>query len=87
MRGHRAKGQRRAVFQLKAEIIPPRDQAEQQKRRSGGEGARSAGTHDRYCEGFRMPAADERCRMHRRPASESLQGRKPRWGNVGGAAC
>ncbi len=48
MRGHRAKGQRRAVFQLKAEIIPPRDQAEQQKRRSGGEGARSAGTHDRY---------------------------------------
>src|SRR5882724_4613086 len=36
----------------------------------------------RFCEGFRMPAADERCHRHRRPASESLQGRKPRWGDV-----
>src|SRR5215216_4572105 len=39
------------------------------------------------CEGFRMPAADERSRALRRPAYENLQGRKPRWGNVGGAAC
>jgi hypothetical protein len=31
----------------------------------------------RYCEGFRMPAADERCGRHGRPASETLQGRKP----------
>ena len=37
-----------------------------------------------FCEGFRMPAADERCRKHGRPASESLQGRKPRM--VGGMA-
>jgi hypothetical protein len=29
-----------------------------------------------------MPAADERCGRHRRPASENLQGRKPREGNV-----
>ena|SRR2546428_487515 len=36
----------------------------------------------RVCEGFRMPAADERCSRHRRPASENLQGRKPREGNV-----
>src|SRR6266567_3463740 len=36
----------------------------------------------RVCEGFRMPAADERCGRHRRPASENLQGRKPREGNV-----
>jgi hypothetical protein len=33
------------------------------------------------CEGFRMPAARKRCDRHRWPASESLQGRKPRWGN------
>jgi hypothetical protein len=32
----------------------------------------------RVCEGFRMPAAHERCRGLRRPASENLQGRKPR---------
>jgi hypothetical protein len=32
----------------------------------------------RCCEGFRMPAADGRCRAHGRPASENLQGRKPR---------
>ena len=29
-----------------------------------------------------MPAADERRVRSGRPASESLQGRKPRWGNV-----
>jgi hypothetical protein len=32
----------------------------------------------RVCEGFRMPAADERCHGLGRPASETLQGRKPR---------
>jgi hypothetical protein len=36
--------------------------------------------HFRCCEGFRMAAAHERCRMHGRPASESLQRRKPREG-------
>jgi len=30
------------------------------------------------CEGFKMPAADGRCSAHGRPASENLQGRKPR---------
>src|SRR5216683_8182406 len=38
----------------------------------------------RFCEGFRMPGAHERCHVHRRPAYENLQGRKPRealrWG-------
>ena len=43
---------------------------------------RSARPDDRSCEGFRMPAADERRVRSGRPASESLQGRKPRWGNV-----
>jgi hypothetical protein len=32
------------------------------------------------CEGFRMPAAHERCRALWRPASENLQGRKPLFG-------
>jgi hypothetical protein len=41
---------------------------------------------DAVCEGFRMPAADEPCRALWRPASESLQGRKPRLGKCGGAA-
>ncbi len=36
----------------------------------------------RYCEGFRMPAATEHCRVRWRPASENLQGRKPRWRDV-----
>jgi hypothetical protein len=33
---------------------------------------------DCFGEGFRMPAADERCRRHVRPATENLRGRKPR---------
>ena len=32
------------------------------------------------CVGFRMPAARKGCRRFRRPASENLQGRKPRLG-------
>ena len=35
------------------------------------------------CEGFRMPAAFETAPLVRRPASESLQRRKPRWGDAG----
>jgi len=34
------------------------------------------------CEGFRMPAAWGTAPLVRRPASESLQRRKPRWGDV-----
>jgi hypothetical protein len=33
-----------------------------------------------------MPAAYERFDKHRRPASESLQGRKPRWGETSSGA-
>jgi hypothetical protein len=34
--------------------------------------------NDRNGKGFLMPAADEGCRLLRRPASENLPGRKPR---------
>src|SRR6266700_7725648 len=50
--------------------------------RADDQSIRPASLNVRFCEGFRMPAADERCHRHRRPASESLQGRKPRWGDV-----
>ena len=36
----------------------------------------------RLCEGFRMPADHGSCHAHREPASENLQGRKPRVGSV-----
>ena len=45
----------------------------------------AAAAYDRLCEGFRMPATHDWCRTLRWPASENLQGRKPRWGDVGGA--
>jgi len=35
-------------------------------------------TNDHFCEGFRMPAAWGTAPLVRRPASESLQRRKPR---------
>src|SRR5205807_4183503 len=42
----------------------------------------TANNEGRFCEGFRMPVARRRSRALRRPASENLQGRKPRWGDV-----
>ncbi len=41
-------------------------------------GASSGFANVGSCEGFRMPAAHEPCHPLGRPASENLQGRKPR---------
>jgi hypothetical protein len=45
------------------------------------------GAEGSYCEGFRMSAARKIGGGIRRPASENLQGRKPREKNWNAAAC